>query len=368
MDRVKLRITTITPISIGSGRELSPYADYVIDNDSVFFIDTKRSVNKIMTKGDKLLEDYIIGVADGLDKNRSTFDLKNFLIGNKIVKDIKEVSSYNCRLIGAETAKLPIRGAIQSPLGEPYIPGSTIKGALKTALMYGWLKTNKQGDELIEDILTKKDYRGRALNFDSLEQKFETYVDKSNNLIRTNTIQQVTDSSFLKQDSKVVVDCYRKMPIRLECISKANSVELEIVLDDYRWRDLAKQANNYAEESLYREFEIIEDQNDLNEYYNYLVDIERELANAPEDTCYLRLGFGKGYYFNSLGIAIYDYVSQEGKESLKDCYEEFINEEFARRDRYGNMQEIELDEFPKTRLYLKNSQVPLGWVKIEKVI
>ena len=32
MEKVKLKITTLTPVTIGSGVELSPYADYVIDN------------------------------------------------------------------------------------------------------------------------------------------------------------------------------------------------------------------------------------------------------------------------------------------------------------------------------------------------
>lgn len=302
-----------------------------------------------------------------MDNNRSSFDLKNFLTGNKIVNDINEISSFSCKIIGNTISRLPIRGVIQSPLGEAYIPGSTLKGAFKTVLMYNWLKNNKNGDKLIEDVLTRRDYKNRPLNFDSLEKEFETFVDRENRLIRRNTIQQVTDSSFLEQDSKIVVDCYRKMPIRLECIPKNKSVEFEIVLEKYKWEDLAKQTNQYVEESIEREFEIVEDQDKLTDYYNYLVDIEEELTNASKNTCFLRIGFGKGYYLNSLGIAVYNYVSQDGKELLKDKFEDFINKEFARKDKYGNKQEIELDEFPKTRLFVTNTQEPLGWVKIERV-
>ncbi len=364
MERVKLRVTTITPVAIGSGRELSPYADYIIDEGKVYYIDTKKSIDKIMKKGDRFLENYITGVADGMDNNRSSFDLKNFFIGNKIVNDIKEISSSICKIIGNANAKLPIRGVIQSPLGEAYIPGSTLKGAFKTVLMYNWLKNKKEGDKLIEDVLTKPKHR----SFDSLEKEFETFVDRENRLIRRNTIQQVTDSSFLEQDSKIVVDCERKMPIRLECIPKNKSVEFEIVLDKYKWEDLAEQTNQYVGESIEREFEIVEDQDKLTDYYNYLVDIEEELTNAPKNTCFLRIGFGKGYYLNSLGIAVYDYVSQNGKEFLKKEYKTFINNQFAKKDRNGNIiQEIDLDEFPKTRLFVTNTQEPLGWVKIERI-
>ncbi len=367
MEKVKLRITTITPVTIGSGKELSPYADYIAEKDKIYFIDTKKSIDKIMAKGDKFLEDYISGIANGMDNNRSLFDLKNFLFGNRIVQSIEEVSSIKCSFVGDSKFKHPIKGMIQSPLGEPYIPGSTIKGALKTILMYNWLKNNKQGNKIIEDVLTKKDNRGRPLNFDSLEKKFETFVDRENRLIRKNTIQQVTDSTFLKPESKVVVDCYRKMPIRLECIPKGETAEFELVLDKFKWEELAMQINEYVKDSINREFEIIKEQDDLIAYYNNLVDIEEEVTKAKSNVAYLRLGFGKGYYLNSLGIAIYDYVMQDGKEELRDKYEKFINTNFARKNKYGIIQEIELEEFPKTRLYVSNTQEPLGWVKIEKV-
>ena len=48
-----------------------------------------------MAKGDKFLEDYISGIANGMDNNRSLFDLKNFCLG-KIVQSIEEVSSIKC--------------------------------------------------------------------------------------------------------------------------------------------------------------------------------------------------------------------------------------------------------------------------------
>lgn len=364
IEKVKLKITTITPVAIGSGKELSPYADYVVDNGKIYFINTKKSIDKIMTKGDIFLENYISGVANGIDNTRSLFDLKKFLLNNQIIKELNEVSSINCHLIGEKDSKLPIKAMIQSPFGEPYFPGSTIKGAFKTALMYGYLKSNEDGEQIIENVLTR---RNNPPNFDSLEKQFETFVDNNNRLIRRNTIQQVTDSTFLNQEAKVVVDCYRKMPIRLECIPKKMTAEFELILDNYKWENMAKQINEYVLDSIEREFEIIDKQTDLDDYYNCLADIEEEITKAGKNTAYLRLGFGKGFYLNSLGIAIYNYVMQDGKEELRDEFEKFINKNFARKDYSENLQKIELEEFPKTRLYVTSTQEPLGWVKIEKV-
>lgn len=360
IEKVRLKITTVTPVAIGSGKELSPYADYVVDNEIVYFIDTKKSIAKIMAKGDQFFENYISGVANGIDNNRSLFDLRGFLLNNKIIRDINEVSSVHCHLIGEANSKLPIKAMIQSPVGEPYFPGSTIKGALKTALMYGYLKSNEDGEQIIENVLTR---RNNLPNFDSLEKQFETFVDSNNRLIRSNTIQQVTDSTFLKQEAKVVVDCYRKMPIRLESIPSGMTAEFELTLEDCMWEYMVEQIYEYVRDSIDREFEIIDKQDGVDDYHNCLVGIEDQIAGADKNTAYIRLGFGKGYYFNSLGIAIYDYVMQKGKKKLKDKFEEFINDNFAR----GLGSKIKLEEFPKTRLYVTSTQQPLGWVKIEKV-
>lgn len=361
MEKVKLKITTLTPVTIGSGVSLSPYADYVIDKGKVCLIDKKRMIDRIMAKGDSYLEDYIYGVSNGMDKSRtmSTFDLKSYLINKKIVKEIDDVIFSKCLIIGDQSKNLTIKGLIKSPLGEPYFPGSSIKGALKTVLMYNWLKTNKDGGRTVEEVLENG-------NFDRLEKEFEFKEDEiTHDVKRKNTIQQVTDSYCLDKNSTIIVDCYRKMPIRLECIAKNQISEFELVLEKYKWKDLAKQANQYAEDALEREFALIEENDELKKYYNFLVGIEDEIIEANDHTAFFRLGFGKGYYLNSLGIAIYDYVSQEGNEVLYDKFEYFINKEFARKDKFDNKQQITLEEFPKTRLFVTNTQEPLGWVKVE---
>jgi len=362
MEKVKLKITTLTPVAIGSGEEWSPYADYVLDDNKVYFIDKKKMVERIMAKGEKLLNDYVYGVASGIDQSmtKSNFDLKNFLLGNQIVKDIKEITSSECRIEGNPKSKLPIKGMIKSPLGEPYFPGSSIKGALKTVLMYNWLQANPKAETTIENVINNG-------NFNWLEKEFEYKEDNfSGKVIRKNTLQQVTDSNFLLTSDNIIVDCYRAMPIRLECIAKNQTAEFELTLSEYKWTDLAKQANQYAEDVLNREFDLIDNQDNLDAYYNFLVDIEDGIIKSPDDTAYFRIGFGKGYYLNSLGIAIYDYVSQEGKETLFDKFEDFINKEYARKDKFGNRIEINLDEFPKTRLFVTSTQEPLGWIKVER--
>jgi CRISPR-associated protein Csm5 len=360
-EKLKLKITTLTPVTVGSGAELSPYSDYIVDNNQVYFIDKKKMQDKILQKGDQYLDLFIQGVATKMDNNRSEFNLKSFLTNNKIVSNISEVIAYQCPFVGSADSRLPVKGLLKSPLQQPYFPGSSIKGALKTVLMHNWLTTNKNADETIEKVIN-------GGSFDFLEKQFEYKEDELTHMvIRKNTIQQVTDSSLMAKENIVIVDCYRKMPIRIECIAKNNSAEFELILENYKWEDLARQANKYAENTINREFALIEEKEGLNKYYNHLVEIEDLIIDDNGTSAYFRLGFGKGYYLNSLGIAVYSYVKKEGKNDLYKKFTEFINRQFAKRDKFGNLQEIDLEEFPKTRLFVTKTQELLGWVKIEKI-
>ncbi|MDR1895466.1 MAG: type III-A CRISPR-associated RAMP protein Csm5 [Prevotellaceae bacterium] len=379
-EKTKLKITTITPVTIGSGVELSPYADYIIDNNQICFIDKKKMQDKILAKGDQHLDNYIYGVANGIDNNHIEFNLNDFLLNNKIVEDINEIISSRCQFTtNTPQSKLPIKGMIKSPLQEPYFPGSSIKGALKTVLMYNWLKTNKNADEMIEKVINDK-------NFNWLEKKFE-YKELDDGRSIPNTIRQVSDSKLLPKEANVVVDCYRAgLPLRFECIDKGTTTEFELTLEDYKWEDLAEEANDYAFDCLSQEEYLIkrqikqlskvldkcEDEESATKLENFiekLTNLKKHLltiqdlideSNIDMHTAYLRIGFGKGYYLNSLGVTIYDYVSQKGKEVLRNSFENYLQQTFKRKD-------LVIDDFPKTRLFVSKTQEPLGWVKIEKI-
>ena len=102
MEKVKLKVTTLTPVAIGSGKNLSPYLDYVIDKGEVCIIDKTRLVENIMAKDDKLLDDFVSGIANGIDqsKTKSSFELIKFLKENDIVNNLDDIISSRSILIG----------------------------------------------------------------------------------------------------------------------------------------------------------------------------------------------------------------------------------------------------------------------------
>ncbi|MDR2652201.1 MAG: hypothetical protein LBC68_07800, partial [Prevotellaceae bacterium] len=65
----KLKITTLSPVTIGSGAEWSPYADYVIENGQFYLLDRNKITKKI-AENDRWLEQYVNGIASGMDNTR----------------------------------------------------------------------------------------------------------------------------------------------------------------------------------------------------------------------------------------------------------------------------------------------------------
>ena len=78
------------------------------------------------------------------------------------------------------------------------------------------------------------------------------------------------------------------------------------------------------------------------------------------EKAYLKLGFGKGYYYNSVGLEFYD--------TDKDLFLNFLkNQGFGKIFKNGRMEDFDLnpDAFPLTKPVDANTMWQLGWVKLE---
>lgn len=139
---LKIQLTTITPIHIGAERdELFPM-EFVHLNGKIYIINQTRLFKELKNKDrlGKLLEE--------IDTRQEKFELSEFLkkngllTGEFLTKD--GVTSYS---IGNLNNLKPerIRPFIRNAFSQPYIPGTAIKGAIRTAIMWkilDYLKTN----------------------------------------------------------------------------------------------------------------------------------------------------------------------------------------------------------------------------------
>ena len=105
-----------------------------------------------------------------------------------------------------------------------------------------------------------------------------------------------------------------------------------------------------------------------NKYYKHLENFYRTIQKRTESltTAYLRLGTGKGFYFNSIALALYDRDGTENKgqflKFLKTCgYGKIYNTKQRQVEEY----DLNPDEFPITRFVEITETKPLGWIQLE---
>lgn len=109
-------LVTLSPLHIGSGEKLTAY-DFVVKDKMLTVVD----INAFLSENPQRAEDFY------QQASASGFSLRNFL-------EEKELSTYKLYSIRCHREPKDVHAAIKNAHGEVYIPGSSIKGALRTAL------------------------------------------------------------------------------------------------------------------------------------------------------------------------------------------------------------------------------------------
>ncbi len=169
---LQLNIRTLTPLHIGDdkGKTLSPYADYVFSPDGRYlhYLNLKKIEQAVMRAG--ALEEYV-ELIQSMDNNRSDLDLRRFLT-DRLKCPLDEVTAIRvpCKGLKADS-KIPIIPIVKNA-GNPYLPGSSLKGALRTAILYDWLVCTKAGEAEIkafyQELSTSKPSKKDVINAERL--------------------------------------------------------------------------------------------------------------------------------------------------------------------------------------------------------
>jgi CRISPR-associated protein Csm5 len=124
------RVTALTPLLVGDGRRLSPI-DYMVWKDQVNVLDQNR-IFKLLSRGPRL-DGYLAQIkkAEKLDFASWGGFAQNFA-DRRIPFEYPGAAVYWEKLRG-EQAFIPTFNA--GPSG-PYLPGSALRGALRTALLF----------------------------------------------------------------------------------------------------------------------------------------------------------------------------------------------------------------------------------------
>jgi len=390
--KFKIKINALTPIHIGNG-DVYSQLDYVFDktNKKVFVIDFNRI---IANSSPSAINDLTSEIKKNFGNNRWRGDVAEFFRRYKLDWEDFVIKEIPCENVGNNE----IHQFVNST-GRCYIPGSSIKGAIRTALIYNLLSKesiSKNIQEIIHDDRIKAKYASDSFSKEVFGNN--PYYDVLRTLI-------FSDSSFGNIDDILVKETVllnlsktkqkRFIPLFLEIIKSNICYEQTLKLDSQLYKipilkfnkeiskidNIIGYSNNFSRSLINKESEEIKSYEILHKSYTKLLN---NLRNLNENECIIRIGKGGGFFSKTFSSLL------EADKLLKirkrfNIFSEIIcnkhNSKIMRnhycpdcRRKLKNNKDndeyhYEYDEvfFPRTRLVTFDNgkpSEPLGWVKL----
>ena len=379
------QLEIVTPVHIGSGETLS-HIDGYYANGQWYYINLERVLAHPSADLNALTSEM----------GRRDFRWEHHLRQRNI--DPAEVSMYSLSC-PQSPEEVEIREAIKGIHDQPLIPGSTLKGAIRTALLGEIVSVSDKVYEKSHDHLNELIERGSRGNprREQPARQIETLAfgrDPNRDLFRA---LQVSDTGLLKNDTLEIgmawtmtlnqnnelvqkIDRGREYKNFVQQIQAKQHLTFTLKIDDLLFREREKERlgfNDLQQETLQDIAEVCRSAMDQlmrgeRDFFNYyklpeianiydkLIDLNNTL---PEGTFLLQIGWGAGYNANTVTALFTD--DAESPVDWMDLRERFrLGESRSQRGAYDER------EFPKTRRILYRGQnpiAPLGWVKISPV-
>ena len=378
----KYQLQTITPVHIGTGETLN-FMDGCYTNGRWYHIDLDKVLVHPSTDLNALTSDMA----------QRGFRWERYLQQHNT--DLSELSAYHLSC-PQNPEDVEIREAIKTIGDRPYIPGSTLKGAIRTALLGEVLS---ESDEIYSESLSRletlidQEPRGNPRR-EQPAQRIESLAfgkDPNRDLLRALHVSDTmpVDSDTLEiglawtltldQNDQLVqkIDRGREYKNFVQHIQTGQRLTFTLKIDENLFREQEKTRLDFSplQEKVLRDIAevcrsatdvLMRSEQDFFDYYRL-----PEIANVydrlivennklPEGEFLLQIGWGTGYRANTVASLYTE--DEEPPIDWMDLRERFrLGESRSQRGYYDER------EFPKTRRISYRGQnpiAPLGWVKI----
>ncbi len=375
-DKKKIRLTIKSPINIGSvEQKITPF-EYIHSGRYVYPISAERLSNFLNKK--KLIDSYV----NAVNKDGHRFRLLEFL-KNKGVSlnetDLLDISSRKrTKLVGDGTAFQDYRPFIRDGFGRLYIPGTSIKGVIRTAILYNILHNYKIKDpekfkkNVIEPIeKTEKHKFKKKSPFEWIQERWlENFIlsDKKESP-HTDWLRMLHISdAYLKNDVEPVIIPIKVLKkdtsgwqykreysgkdttIWIECALEGVTFEFEIAWDRSLLEEFKKKNKIFLPQTLEEVFR------NISEWSKDVFEFEKDFTKDHllgkwynTNSANFRIGFGSGMISTTITILL----PEDLRKKIRNYAGKNKGNEIA----------------PKSRkVWLMNNQVfPLGWAVMEVV-
>lgn len=273
----KIILKTHAPIHIGSGKTIRK-KEYILGRNKQAKIINLEKLAMLIAKKN-LFSKYENYMCDMCDKNYN--DLGEWLIQNHISEnEIESITDYtlDCRSTAIGNKNRDINTFMKNSYGEPYVPGSSMKGCLRTILMGYYVEKYPEQYDMIKSDIRNSSLKGKSnsllkaegkeleyITFYTANRKRETPKDRTNavNDIMAGII--IGDSKPLKTEKLILCQkCdlradgkYSELPIFNECIAPDNQIVLPLTINSELCKitvDEIKEAIKQFAESYYQNY------------------------------------------------------------------------------------------------------------------
>ena len=299
----KLEITGLSPIYIGSGDKYSQL-DYVNDGNKIHVIDFSKILDQIPLES---IDDFTNEITANFKNNVWRGEVKEFL--EKYEVDWKDYVEKSYELVG-EIGKNEINQFVKT-LDQIYIPGSSVKGAIRTSILYQILKNHPNKRAQISDYISR-DGRPRDQDLQRLLRS-----DGKTDLLRALIVSDSTIKDGRSFTKIVKSNIYHlrerelQSPIFNEILSKdfksSGFVKINDKLVDSGYLisnffSLKKEAilnaiNLFSREIIEQELQQFRERDDenLTEIVRFYESLTAQIESMKDNECILRLGQGSGF-------------------------------------------------------------------------
>lgn len=364
------KIKTITPVHIGNGRFLQSKTEYVFGKENIGVVDEAKVLELI---GEDRIADWVSSIEKGQG-------LVSFLSGFGIKPSVQKISgrtiAYQCDRNQA-MKQASLKEQLFNGKGLPYIPGSSIKGAIRSAIysseireagkvidskdLYDWGK--------IKGSVLEKKLFGFDPNHDIFrflligDVYFEPNSTIAINMVNINIKQDgaIFDSSKNQLVEAIGKEKHANFSMKLNHTGMDSNLKFRAIQnfpDSFGSFDSLLQTINSNTRTLIEEeiefWSEHDTEDSVKEYIENMQHILKETSGCSEKECVLRIGHGSGYVFISGNLVNHpEYISD-------DDYAAIVNSA-----RPGNMKKYQDYRFPKTRRIDENIDL-LGFVKLSR--
>ncbi len=386
VERYQVQIEVVSALHIGTGEKLRGVS-FFKRNNSVFIIDPKKLLARVK-ESSRLADAYVIAV----EQNQR---MDQFLDQNHIGFSDVAMEIPSGRDVGNEI--LPF---IQTVDGWPYVPGSTLKGAVRSALLrYRLLSQQTALDDIQAKMRKTLDWRRKEIKKNpgdkdritkecrqKMNQELKNaffgtdehhdvmrcfqfgdceFEDDSDTEIATVQVLSTTRSKTLapknirlnpeivgqggKFSGSMSVNTFLLTPIAAELKFPIASQELNV-------GKLLAACNQVAADDMAREFRFYSEfgHATLAKWYRDVLEVRYK--NLRKNECLLHLAWGSGF----------------GPKTPDDLYPDDVFEDIRWAFNLGKFvpdeqgKRIPIKPFPKSRKIVVSGerQIPLGWIKI----